>query len=109
MSTTRKLREYKGWAYDPIDNRFKHLGGGGYFQYATNVVHYDNDLGDDDHAPLMDLKKNPYEPVVTLEDVVNSWFVRWVEGHSAIGPEIVDLCERIRTAFPHIDTPEVGP
>jgi hypothetical protein len=48
----------------------------------------------------MDLKVNPCEPVATLEDVVDDWWhCRYWTGKDAK----VELCRRLREAFPHID------
>ena len=64
----------------------------------------------------MALKADPYEPVVTLERIVEEAVDRaymagrglslnW-EGTHAL---TISTAERIRTAFPHVDTPPVAP
>ena len=98
MSTKRKLREHKGWRYDPSARVFRHKKHGFEFVCAVGVCNFDVHFTDDDHAALMDLKANPYEKTPTLEEVVQKW---WGWG----GPATQQLCAMIRAAFPHIDTP----
>jgi hypothetical protein len=108
-----KLREYKGVTYrggEWIDaDSVK-------WTTATDCLYHNSaprsykeskqvDLTDADHAALMDLKNNPYEPNPTLEDVVEEWneaeWVRQSESEYALQ----ELCTYIREAFPDIDKP----
>ena len=107
MSTTRTLREYNGVTYR--DGLF-HFGTMKYKTAAFLIA--ENRLTDDDHAPLMDLKKEPYEPLPKLEDVVRQWEEWWnswipdQRSKAVRGVLANSLCSRLRAAFPHIDTPE---
>jgi hypothetical protein len=67
-------------------------------------------MNDDDHAPLMDLKKNPYEPLQTLEDVVKAFVYKPSSQTLAVNNDAIAIfCAHIRAAFPHIDTLEEPP
>lgn len=98
----RKLRSYKGVWYGPERQRWKYEGMT--YASAAHVIINLPFLGDDDHAALMDLKANPYEPVKTLDEVVlhalhqtrNVYALTLEERAKAI-------TEILRTAFPHID------
>lgn len=98
-----KLREYKGIKYDPT-SPYPWIGLISVYKYAWEVCANERGFDDEDHAALLDLKKNPYEPNPTLEDVVNEWneaeWVRSYESDIALG----ELCTMLRTAFPQIDT-----
>jgi len=101
MSKTRRFRRYKGWAFDPYAEMFLNLNGYRYASAAT-LIHL-LDLTDDDHAPLMDLKKNPHEPVPKLEDMI---LTCGNDSHNSREQYANELARRLRAAFPHIDTPE---
>jgi hypothetical protein len=98
----RKPRPYKGIYYYPDTGRWHYCGIS--YKSAANVITNLQFLSDDDHAPLMDLKKTPYEPVLTLEDILESSYKEWVAfpmGNISQLSEFV--AKRIREAFPHID------
>jgi hypothetical protein len=123
----KKLREYKGVAYNPeigrwLYDRMTYLS-------AASLIAEDPHFTDDDHAELMRLKAEPYEPEskVTLEDVVAQFWSLFEHQmgfrlRGSIEAEATrDLCklirvhllverlrfnepeDAIRTAFPHID------
>jgi len=96
----KKLREYKGVAFDPTKAVF--LYEGCHFGQAVDVIFHNSFLTDDDHAELMWLKADPYEPVPTLEDVIESAYDEWRGGYSRTGYKEL-IAKRIREAFPHID------
>jgi hypothetical protein len=97
----RKLRMYKGIYYYPDTGRWHYCGIS--YKSAANVITNLPFLSDDDHAPLMDLKKTPYEPVLTLGQVVHAWWERSDKGPFIRAADIEDLCSRLRNAFPNID------
>lgn len=101
----RKLRNHKGVKYLQSDGCFKYEGMT--YKLAANVITNLPFLTDDDHIPLMDIKKNPHEPAVTLEQVVHAWHNetqsrKFMDGriHTT---DIAELCSRLRNAFPNID------
>lgn len=94
----KKLRTYKGVVFDPAIMEWR-AGKWRYETAASAVEAPYNGLSDDDHAALMDLKANPHEPVVTLNSVLQDWYI---SGSSSLS----DLRERLRAAFPHIDQEE---
>jgi hypothetical protein len=117
MSMGRALRRHKDWVYDPKMQVFRvweHIHG---FRKAASAIHHSHTvLDDDDHAPLMALKADPYEPVVTLEDVVMKYLDHALEaGKGRVGGWVGTVklshttATAIRTAFPHIDTPPEPP
>jgi hypothetical protein len=97
----RKLRMYKGVTYNC---GFWYDRDGDRFSTAASLIVNNRDsFSDDDHAPLMDLKKTPYEPVLTLGQVVYAWWERSDKGPFIRAADIEDLCSRLRNAFPNID------
>ena len=93
-----KLREYKGVTYR--EGVFVDASGDDWEFAASVIANNLNSFTDTDHTALMDLKNNPYEPIQTLEYVVEKW------SKESSGPWSImrdDLCERIREAFPDID------
>jgi hypothetical protein len=99
-----KLRQYKGVTWNQL--HWETAEGRGYDRAASLIAAYPRKFTDDDHAALMDLKNNPYEPIQTLEDVVNEWNVsaEWVR-RSESKYALQELCTYIREAFPDIDKP----
>jgi hypothetical protein len=100
----RKLREYKRVAYNPERGRWLY----DYLTYtsATSLIAENPHFTDDDHAELMRLKADPYEPVPRLEDVVYGWLKEEIECRTGgTFPPINHwrLIDRLRAAFPHID------
>jgi hypothetical protein len=94
----RKPREYKGVTYRC---GFWYDHDGNCFSTAAALIVSNRDrFADADHTALMDLKVNPCEPVATLEDVVDDW---WHYRYSTGKDAKVELCRRLREAFPHID------
>lgn len=98
--TPRRLRSHKGVTYR--DNCFYVNGQ----PYATVACAISNNtsagLRDEDFAALLDLKANPYEPMPTLESVLDSWADECTYiTHDA---RYADLCARLRAAFPHIES-----
>ena len=94
----RKLREYKGIVFDPAKERWRSRNWS-YESAAEAIVSPYSRLTDDDHAALMDLKANPYEPTPTLDSVLQDWYI-------SRSSSLSDLRERLRAAFPHIDQEE---
>jgi hypothetical protein len=98
----KKLRLYKGFAFNPVE-RMWNCGGLRYGSAAEAIASPYHNLTDDDHAALMDLKANPYEPEPRLEDVVR----RGLTG-MAPRPMLDALTTRVaaelRDAYPHIDS-----
>lgn len=103
MSTTRTLRRYKGWAYDPKLQEFRHLEGRGCWGSVSGLINYTIGLTDNDHAPLMDLKKRPYEPPLTLGVVVSGWYEKTSHHTYITNDDLLKLFSDLRAAFPHID------
>jgi hypothetical protein len=101
----KKLRAYKGIKYLPTIGSFQY-GGQSYKSAAYLVTHLPF-LTDDDHAPLMDLKKTPYEPTPKLEDVLESAYTEWNAcrntGITMFSNLFQFTARRLRNAFPHID------
>ena len=97
----RKPRPYKGIYYYPDTGRWHYCGIS--YKSAANVITNLPFLSDDDHAPLMDLKKNPYEPVMTFGQIVHGWWEHSSDRRFIRAADIEDLCSRLRTAFPNID------
>jgi hypothetical protein len=103
----KKLREYKGVTYSC---GFWYGSDVGCFSTAASViVNNRGTFSDDDHAELMRLKAEPYEPMPRLEDVVYEWLKEEIE--CRIGGTFPPLnhwrlIDRLRTAFPHIDQEE---
>jgi hypothetical protein len=56
----KKLREYKGVVWNEFHWEIEE--GRGYNTAAALITSYPRKFTDDDHAALMDLKANPYEP-----------------------------------------------
>ena len=111
----RKLRTYKGVAFDPAKAVF--LYEGCRFGHAVDVIFHarypaciSSFRTDDDHAELMRLKAEPYEPMPRLEDVVRNWTAKQIEKGVSLIPlsslNYIELVRDIRTAFPHIDQEE---
>lgn len=108
----RKLREYKGVTFK--DGHWRHSDGDSHSTAASLIVVNRQTLTDEDHAELMRLKAEPYEPVpkVTLEDVVARFWSLFEHQmgfrlRGSIEADATrDLCKLIRTAFPHIDQEE---
>jgi hypothetical protein len=102
----RKLREYKGIKYLQSIGCFQHEGQS--YKSAAYLVTHLPFLDDDDHAELMRLKAEPYEPVPRLEDVVYGWLKEEIECRTGTFPPINHwrLIDRLRAAFPHIDQEE---
>jgi len=97
----RKLREYKGVTFDVrVEDRPFRYAGVWYESAAKIIATFPHIFTDEDHVELMYLKKDPYEPVPKLEDVVRDWVE---DSRNFTRPFISDLCYRLRTAFPHID------
>jgi hypothetical protein len=65
-STVRKLREYKGVTYD--NGRW--LREYSSCSSASSMCHYWDDLTDDDHAPLLALKADPFVPLPDVRALV---------------------------------------
>jgi hypothetical protein len=100
----KKLREYKG---------IKYLQTIGCFQYekqsyrsAAYLVTHLPFLDDDDHAELMRLKAEPYEPVPRLEDVLHDAYAEWFGSGIASLALPQFIANRLRAVFPHIDQEE---
>ena len=90
----RRLREYKGVTYQ--DGAFHYSAHWSpRFSAIRACVDFICTADDADHAALLDIKANPYEPVETLEDVVREW----LRSHSfrVENEPFTDLCTRIRT------------
>ncbi len=86
----RRLRPYKGVTYR--EGVFVDASGDDW-EFAASVIA--NNLGtftDADHAALLALRDDPYEPVETLEDVVDKWWEELVG--SAV--DVPALCTRLR-------------
>ncbi len=82
-----KLREYNGVVYK--DGEWYNEHGLSYRNVFQALSIFFEDAVDEDHIALLDLKNNPYEPIQTLEDVVELW-----HKESGWHPE---LCVRLRT------------
>jgi len=100
----KKLRPYKGVAYNPeigrwLYDRMTYLS-------AASLIAEDPHFTDDDHAELMDLKKNPYEPVPRLEDVLHDAYAEWFGSSIASLALPQFIANRLRAVFPHIDQEE---
>ena len=100
-----KLRTYKGVVFDPAIMEWR-AGKWRYETAASAVESPYNGLSDYDHAALMDLKANPHEPVVTLEDVLHDAYAEWLGVGSTSLTLSQFVANRLRTAFPHIDQEE---
>lgn len=101
----KKLRMYKGVTYNC---GFWYDRAGDCFSTAASVIVNNRDsFSDADHAPLMDLKKTPYEPTPKLEDVLESAYMEWNASRNTGVTMFSNLFQftarRIRNAFPHID------
>jgi hypothetical protein len=94
----RKLRKYKGFVFDPVKQTWD-CSDLRYRSAAEAIAEGLHNLTDDDHAALMDLKANPYEPTPTLDSVLQDWYI-------SRSSSLSDLRERLRAAFPHIDQEE---
>jgi hypothetical protein len=96
-----KLREYKGVRYNPLTKNWHTEGQT--FESAAQAICLRARVGphaltDDDHAALMDLKANPYEPPYqTLKRILS-------DGLKA-KMTVSEMAEVIRVAFPQIDAP----
>ena len=105
----KKLRTYKGFVFDPAIMEWR-AGEWRYETAASAVESPYNRLSDYDHAELMRLKAEPYEPVPRLEDVVRNWTAKQIEkgvSHLPLSSlNYIELVRDIRTAFPHIDQEE---
>ena len=71
----RKLREYKGVTYDPMQGQYVNGGlwrfdGSDYETVALLIHQNDFDFTDADHAAIYALRDDPYKPVETVEDIV---------------------------------------
>jgi hypothetical protein len=101
----RKPRPYKGIYYYPDTGRWHYCGIS--YKSAANVITNLQFLSDEDHAPLMDLKKTPYEPAPKLEDILESAYMEWNASRNTGVTMFSNLFQftarRIRNAFPHID------
>jgi len=104
----RKLRTYKGVAFDPAKAVF--LYEGCRFGQAVDVIFHSSSLTDDDHPELMRLKAESYEDVQTLEGVVRDWVASQIGKGVPLFPihrfDFMQLVRDIRAAFPHIDQEE---
>jgi hypothetical protein len=94
----KKLRNYKGVTYSC---GFWYDGVGDRFSKAASVIANSRDrlFSDDDHAELMRLKADPYEPTPTLEEVVLEWLKKEIECRPAGSFPKIDLgglIDRIR-------------
>jgi hypothetical protein len=98
----KNIRVYKGIIFDPTKKLWCSWNST-HESAASAIAWPPNGLTDDDHAPLMDLKKTPYEPVLTLGQVVHAWWERSGKGPFIRAADIEDLCSRLRNAFPNID------
>jgi hypothetical protein len=88
----RKLREYRGVAYDPIGRwLYDYLA----YTSAASLIAENPHFTDDDHAELMRLKADPYEKVPRLEDVIESAYDEWRGGYSRAGYKEL-IAKRIR-------------
>jgi hypothetical protein len=101
----KKLRVYKGIVFDPAKEMW-YSARSAHKSAASAVEWSYNGLSDDDHAALMDLKANPYEPAVTLEDVVKEALRSTRSVHLTVEEREMAIVGMIRTAFPHIDQEE---
>ena len=100
---SKKLREYKGVTYD--DGKYRYCGTYG-ISAASLIAVFPCTFSDDDHAELMRLKAEPYEPTPTLEEIVHGWLKEEMECCiSGSFPKIDPwrLIHHLRTAFPNID------
>jgi hypothetical protein len=105
----RKLRTYKGVTYNPEAQMW--VTPHGRRSSASSAIESfpKLNLTDDDHAELMRLKAEPYEPVPRLEDVVYGWLKEEIGCRTGgTFPPINHwrLIDRLRAAFPHIDQEE---
>jgi hypothetical protein len=102
----RKLREYKGVTYNPEAQMW--VTPHGRRLSATSVIESfpKLNLTDDDHAELMRLKADPYEPVPRLEDVLHDAYAEWFGSSIASLALPQFIANRLRAAFPHIDQEE---
>jgi hypothetical protein len=100
----RKLRTYKGVWYVPALGWWQYAGAE--YQSAASVIESAPSLTDDDHAELMRLKAEPYEPVPRLEDVLHDAYAEWFGSSIASLALPQFIANRLRTVFPHIDQEE---
>ena len=104
----KELRPYKGVTYNPERERWIY----DYLAYtsAASLIaenpHALQHFTDDDHAELMRLKAEPYEPVPRLEDVLHDAYAEWFGSSIASLALPQFIANRLRTAFPHIDQEE---
>ena len=105
----RKLRTYKGVTFDVrVEDRPFCYARVWYESAAKVIATFPHSFTDDDHAALMDLKANPYEPTPTSREVVEEWLESSTQfasdgGYFIRASDIESLCARLREAFPHID------
>jgi hypothetical protein len=98
-----KLREYQGVTYR--DDVWWYEGVG--YDSAIHLLHLANWGSDADHAALMDLKANPYEPTPTLEQIIVEYTeeIAYTMSEEEEQRYMLDICARLREAFPQIDAP----
>ncbi len=104
----KKLREYQGVTHR--DEVWWYEGVG--YDSAIHLLHLADWGTDDDHAALMDLKAQPYEPTPTLEQIIEAaadhaylagrGLARDWKGTHALS---LNMADAIRYAFPQIDAP----
>ena len=101
----RKLRLYKGFAFNPVE-RMWNCRGLRYGSAAEAIAEGLHNLTDYDHAELMRLKAEPYEPVPKLEDVLHDAYAEWFGSSIASLALPQFIANRLRAVFPHIDQEE---
>lgn len=103
----KKLRTYKGVAFDVrVEDRPFRYARVWYESAAKVIATFPHSFTDDDHAELMRLKAEPYEPVPRLEDVLHDAYAEWFGSSIASLALPQFIANRLRTAFPHIDQEE---
>lgn len=101
----RKLREYKGIKYLQSIGCFQHEGQS--YKSAAYLVTHLPFLDDNDHAELMRLKAEPYEPVPRLEEAVVNALHRTRPAHlMTVEERAAIIADTLRAAFPHIGQEE---
>jgi hypothetical protein len=101
----KKLRKYKGFVFDPVKRTWD-CGDLRYRSAAEAIAEGLHNLTDYDHAELMRLKAEPYEPVPKLEDVLHDAYAEWFGSSIASLALPQFIANRLRAVFPHIDQEE---
>ncbi len=105
-----KLREYKGVTYRDGAWWFEEMAYSEAVRVLADMDSTRHRITDADHAALMDLKANPFEPTPYLESLLDT-LIREVaprKGDVEVAFYVKEFAATLRAAFPQIDADHVG-